>query len=56
MANVKAVTITMTEQDLENAQKISKTLLGKKNVSGLFVFFINQNKHLIKEGEKNERK
>ena len=38
----KKVTISMTEEQQQQAKEISKELLGNKNISGLFAFWINQ--------------
>jgi hypothetical protein len=47
----KKVTVTMTASQQEQAREISKDLIGKENVSGLFVYWINKyNKE--KEGAK----
>ncbi len=45
----KKVTISLTEEQQQQAKEISKELLGKENISGLFAFWINQ--HLKKRSK-----
>jgi hypothetical protein len=44
----KKVTISLTATQQKMAKKISKAIIGKENISGLFAFWINQNKDLAK--------
>ena len=45
----KKVTISLTEEQQKQAKEISKELLGKENISGLFAYWINQ--HLKKRSK-----
>ena len=38
----KKVTVTLTERQQEKAKDISKKILGKENISGLFAYWINK--------------
>jgi hypothetical protein len=44
----KKVTISLTATQQKMAKKISKAIIGKENISGLFAFWINQNKDFAK--------
>jgi hypothetical protein len=41
MKNRTIITITLTEDQKAKAKEISKSVLGRENVSGLFAFWIN---------------
>jgi hypothetical protein len=45
----KKVTISLTEEQQQQAREISKKLLGNHNISGLFAFWINR--HLKKHSK-----
>jgi len=38
----KKMTVTITKAQQEQARKISKEILGKSNISGLFAYWIDQ--------------
>jgi hypothetical protein len=38
----KKVTISLTAEQQQQAKTISKELIGRENISGLFAFWINQ--------------
>lgn len=40
----KKVTITLSEECKNDARRISAEIFGKSNISGLFAYWINQNK------------
>ena len=42
MSKTKKVTISLTEDQQNKAKEISKEVLGKSNISGLFSFWINK--------------
>jgi hypothetical protein len=50
MRNTKMVTVSLTPEQQEAAKQISKELLGKITISGLFSFWITQyqNEHAVK--------
>jgi len=42
MSKTKKVTITLTPEQEQKAQELSKELFGKENVSGLYAFYIER--------------
>ena len=40
----KLVTISITEESIELARSQSKKILGRTNISGLYTYFINEQK------------
>jgi hypothetical protein len=49
----KKVTITMTEEWQEFARQFSIEILGQENISGLFIYFLNEYK---KKKDKEQKK
>ncbi len=42
--STKKVTLTITQDQQNKAKELSKQILGKENISGLFAYWINKEK------------